>query len=368
VQSMNKAQLLEWLMESDPERLSLLYAEANAVRRATVGDAVHLRGLIEISSYCARQCLYCGLRAGNHHLQRYRMTADEIVGCARKAEQLGYGTVVLQAGEDDALTADWIASILGRIQQETTLAITLSLGERTVDELALWRKAGADRYLLRFETSDVELYHVIHPERHSGEAKRIEQLRRLKSLGYEAGGGVMVGLPGQSHQILVQDLLTFQQLDLDMIGIGPYLPHQQTPLGSGTFFSALDAKEQVRNSEEMVYKMIALTRLLCPEANIPATTALATINRTDGRKQALCCGANVVMPNLTPVEYRALYQIYPGKACIEETAEECNRCLKGQIYAIGRFAGASHGSRGAMETLPSSAPSLIQLEQQTHPY
>jgi biotin synthase len=337
------------------------------VRKEHVGDAVHLRGLIEISSHCVRQCMYCGLRQGNRSLTRYRMTKEEVLNCAREAESLGYGTVVMQAGEDDQLTAEWIAEIVRWIKRETPLAVTLSLGERQQDELRMWRAAGADRYLLRFETSDKNLFSAIHPRRSSGGPDRLTLLQQLKNLGYEAGGGVMVGIPGQSYESLAEDIFTFRALDLDMIGIGPYIAHASTPLGSGALRPEITPSEQVSGSEEMVYKMLALTRILCPNANIPSTTALATINKANGRKQGLQVGANVVMPNLTPVKYRRLYEIYPAKVCIDESATDCNQCLRGQIHSIGRFAGQGPGGRCASNTSsmndqPEASPQLVQLQ------
>lgn len=285
------------------------------------------------------------------------MIREEIVACAQQGVALGYGTVVMQAGEDDVLTADWIAEIVRWIKSETRLAVTLSLGERSEEELRLWREAGADRYLLRFETSDSALFRTIHPERRPGSPDRLSLLSRLKQLGYETGGGVMVGIPGQSFESLANDVLAFHALDLDMIGIGPYIPHPATPLGSGKLRPVIHPDEQVPATEEMVYKVVALARIVCPTANIPSTTALATINRIHGRKQGLLVGANVVMPNLTPVKYRALYEIYPAKACIEESATDCNQCLRGQIESLGRFAGSSSGSRGVIE-LPTAAHAL----------
>jgi biotin synthase len=350
---LTKLVLLEWLRESRPARLAELYQRANEVRKERVGDAVHLRGLIEVSNHCARQCMYCGLRQGNLALPRYRMTRDEILDCARQAERLGYGTVVMQAGEDDLLTTEWIAEIVRWIKHETSLAVTLSLGERKQDEFRLWRSAGADRYLLRFETSDENLFRTIHPNRNSGEPDRLTLLRQLKRLGYEAGGGVMVGIPGQSFESLADDVLAFRALNLDMIGIGPYIAHPATPLGSGALRPEIASSEQAPSSEEMVYKMIALTRILCPDANIPSTTALATINKVDGRKLGLQVGANVVMPNLTPVKYRSMYEIYPAKACIDESATDCNQCLRGQIHSLNRFAGRGPGGRGAHDEAPA---------------
>jgi len=340
VTELTKLDLLEWLRESRPSRLAELYQWANEVRRERVGDAVHLRGLIEISSHCVRQCMYCGLRRGNLALQRYRMTRDEIFDCARQAERL--------------LTAEWIAEIVRWIKRETTLAVTLSLGERKQDELRLWRAAGADRYLLRFETSDGNLFRIIHPSRISGGPDRLTLLRQLKDLGYEAGGGVMVGIPGQSFESLAGDILAFRALNLDMIGIGPYIAHPATPLGSGALRPEISPCEQALSSEEMVYKMIALTRIACPDTNIPSTTALATINKADGRKLGLQAGANVVMPNLTPVKYRRLYEIYPAKACIDESATDCNQCLRGQIHSLDRFPGRGPGGRGVLQETPVS--------------
>lgn len=335
-----------------------------------MGDAVHLRGLIEISSHCRRQCMYCGLRKANRDLERYRMTREEIEECAWMAVRLGYGTVVIQAGEDDALTAEWIAEIVSWIKSTTPLAVTLSLGERSEEELRQWRRAGADRYLLRFETSDATLFRAIHPGHSPAAPDRLAILRQIKQLGYEAGGGVMVGIPGQSYESLARDVLTFRALDLDMIGIGPYIAHPATPLGSGQLRPPVDPAEQVPANEQMVYKMIALTRILCPAANIPSTTALATMNRTQGRRQGLQVGANVVMPNLTPVRYRPLYQIYPAKACIEESATDCNQCLRGQIRSINRFPGRGAGGRGEFEVdagiLARSASQLVQLQEQSY--
>jgi biotin synthase len=345
---MDRHELIGWLKEVDETRLEALWDRADEVRRLHVGDAVHLRGLIEVSNHCVRRCTYCGINVTNHEVERYRLTAEEIVACARQALDLGYGTVVMQAGEDYGLTRDFIAEVVRRIKAETGLAVTLSLGERPDDDLVAWREAGADRYLLRFETSDPELYASIHPSLPGRPSDRFEILRHLRDLGYEIGSGVMLGIPGQTWQTLASDLLAFQGLDLDMIGVGPYLPHPATPLGRGELPEAPPG-EQVPNSELMTYKVVALTRLLCPQSNIPSTTALATLNLAQGRELGLARGANVVMPNLTPVQYRALYEIYPGKACIRETANECAHCLSGRIVRMGRQVGRGPGGRGRGE-------------------
>lgn len=342
---MSPAERLAWLREEAPARLAELYGEADRVRRATVGDAVHLRGLIEISNYCVRECGYCGLRAPHHALRRYRLTRDEVLDCAERAVELGYGTVVLQAGEDYGITRDWLTDIVRYIKLETPLAVTLSLGERPEEDLEAWRDAGADRYLIRFETSDPELYSQIHPTFRGRPSDRVEILNTLKRLGYEAGSGVMIGIPGQTFASLAADIELFRRLDLDMIGVGPYIPHPVTPLGQGLWRRDVNPAEQVPNTEEMVYRVVALTRLACPYANIPSTTALATINLANGRELGLARGANVVMPNLTPVAYRSLYEIYPSKACIFETAFACYSCIHQRIASIGRTVGSGPGGR-----------------------
>ncbi len=392
---MHNRDIVRWLTETDPAALADLYREADRVRRLNVGDQVHLRGLVEISNVCARQCAYCGLRAPNRKLTRYTMRADEILEAAQAAFGLGYGTVVIQAGESEALAAEWVAGVVRAIKSQMPLAVTLSLGERSLDDLALWRKAGADRYLLRFETSDRDLFRRIHPPVPGGVGDRIELLRGLRGLGYEVGSGVMIGIPGQSYDSLAHDIELFRELDLDMIGVGPFLPHPDTPLGNAVEFVGQDgilrpsgtrpadqcgnadqaechsaagchpapqrnlagidefrgssacatATDQVPNTEEMVYKVLALTRLVRPDANIPSTTALATINTINGRELGLARGANVVMPNLTPMRYRRHYEIYPNKACINERPSDCSRCLRGRIVSMGRLPGAGPGGR-----------------------
>lgn len=339
---MRHSELRQWLREGDESRLAELYAKADAVRRAHVGDEVHLRGLVEISNHCVRQCLYCGIRAGRSDLPRYRMTAEEILECARAAVGFGYGTLVMQAGEDPGLSTDFIAEVIRAIKRETPLAVTLSLGVRDVEELRAWREAGADRYLIRFETSNAELYARIHPHRPGQQLDRLQLLGELRTLGYEVGSGVMVGIPGQTFDDLANDLLLFQQLDLDMIGVGPYLADPNTPLGR-LAARAGDDPAQVPATAEMTRRVVAVARLLCPKANIPSTTALATIDPVAGREKGLASGANVVMPNLTPPAYRRLYAIYPDKACVGETAEKCQACLAQRIRRMGRTVGAGRG-------------------------
>lgn len=343
---MNLSEIEMWLREMDAAKLEQLWAAADGTRRKHVGDAVHLRGLIEISSHCVRECGYCGLRAGNRALERYRMADGEIISCARQTSEFGYGTVVLQSGEDYGFSAGRIAGIVRNIKSELGLAVTLSLGERPDEDLIAWREAGADRYLIRFETSDRALYEHIHPPRAPEVVSdRIVMLRRLREIGYEIGSGVMIGIPGQTYASLARDIAMFRELDLDMIGVGPFIPHPGTPLGSMCACAEAAAGEQAPATEEMAYRVIALTRLVCPDANIPGTTALATLNRESGRETALMRGANIVMPNLTPAHYRSKYEIYPDKACIFDTAGECRDCIKMRIASIGRNIGAGPGSR-----------------------
>jgi biotin synthase len=338
--ALDRTEILRWLTCADPDALEELWHKADRVRREHVGDEVHLRGLIEISNHCLRQCHYCGLRAGNRDIKRYRMSSGEIVAAAKQARDLGYGTVVLQAGEDDGLTVAMVSGIIRRIKDEAGVAITLSLGERTLSELRAWRRAGADRYLLRFETSNRELFSRMHPPRGRGRPSRMEILRKLGPLGYEVGSGVMLGIPGQTFDDLARDLELFRELDLDMIGVGPFIAHPATPFGQA---EPAAIPGQVPATELMTYKVIALARLLCPDSNIPSTTALATLNLAEGRELGLRRGANVVMPNLTPPEYRAHYEIYPGKACVRETTDLCNRCVVERIENIGRRVGQGAG-------------------------
>jgi len=333
--------ILNWLTEDDQSKLQELWQLADKTRQDNVGNSVHLRGLIEVSNYCVRKCNYCGLRADRKDLTRYRMTTEEILDCAKKAVEFGYGTVVLQAGEDYGITQDWLSEIVRQIKKQTPLAVTLSMGERPVDDFVAWREAGADRYLLRFETSDDELYDKIHPPLPKDQMSRIDLLKKIKELGYEAGSGIMIGIPGQSFSSIAKDILLFRKLDLDMIGVGPYIAHQDTPLSHQEKLET----QQVPNSELMVYKVVALTRLACPQANIPSTTALATLNKDQGREKGLNRGANVVMPNLTPIQYRKFYEIYPAKVCINETSDDCRFCIQGRIFSIGREAGKGKGSR-----------------------
>jgi biotin synthase len=353
--SPTREEVLGWLKEEEEWKLDFLWEEADGVRREHVGDEVHLRGLIELSNYCRRDCHYCGIRA-SRRIERYRMTEEEVMECVRTAQKLEYGTVVLQSGEDPGLTSGFITNLVRRIKTETPLAITLSLGERSRDELARWREAGADRYLLKHETSDPELFRRIHPDCGGEVSDRIALLKAAKEMGYEAGSGVMVGIPGQTYESLADDIMLFRDLDLEMIGCGPFVPHPDTPLGQMTNDEArtvgqgplrpmTNDEAQVPATDTMTTKVVALTRLVCPDANIPSTTALATVNREHGREMGLERGANVWMPNLTPLTYRALYEIYPGKAKVIDTAEKFHENLLATLQRIGRVPGKGPGGR-----------------------
>lgn len=296
-------------------------AAADRLRAETVGDAVHLRGLIEFSNYCRNDCLYCGLRRSNRMVSRYRMTPVEIITAAEAGARLGYKTVVLQSGEDPAYTGETMAAIIREIKS-FDLVVALSIGEREPWEYELWRSAGAERYLMRHETADPLLYERLHPGRSLPE--RIARLKILKELDYQVGTGFMVGLPGQSAEALAADLELALELEAEMVGIGPFIPHPDTPLGGAP-----------GGSVELTCLMVALTRLALPYALIPATTALGSIDPL-GREAALRAGANVVMPNLTPRKYRPDYRIYPNKICLGEEAAECRGCITRRIEGIGR--------------------------------
>lgn len=324
--------ILEYLTADSADEL---FALADESRKKNVGDDVYLRGLIEFSNYCRRQCGYCGIRAGNKDVARYRMSKEEILECAREASVRGYGTTVIQGGEDMAATGEWVADVIRSIKKETGLAITLSLGEREPEELKLWRECGADRYLLRFETGNDKLYETIHPSLPGKRSDRFEVLKQLREYGYEVGSGVLIGIPGQTFEDLARDIHRFGEIDLDMIGVGPYIPHPDTPL----YDMPTAEVGQVPGTVEMACRVVALARLVCPKSNIPSTTALATLEGVGGRLQGLNCGANILMPNFTPEKYRTLYEIYPSKAVLTEQKTDLGEWLE----SIGRRRGEGRG-------------------------
>lgn len=303
---------------------------ADRVRKKYVGDEVHLRGLIEFSNICKRNCLYCGLRASNKNIKRYRLLPDEIIDLAKKAVGYGYKTIVMQSGEDEFYTLDKMKYIISNIKN-LDVAITLSIGEKTFEEYKAYREAGADRYLIRIETTDKALYEEMDPGMSHEERKRC--LTDIKELGYEVGTGCLVGLPNQTLGSLADDILFFKEIDADMIGIGPFIPNEDTPL-----------KDEKGGELSASLKVMAITRLLMPNTNIPATTAMESLNK-NGRIIALKSGANVVMPNVTEGEYRKLYALYPGKICTGDTPAHCRGCITEKIKSIGRYVSDTKGFR-----------------------
>ena len=308
-----------------------LFNAADEVRKKYVSDEVHLRGLIEFTNICKNNCLYCGLRRDNKNLIKYRLTQEQILDFATKAKSFGYKTIVLQGGEDDYYTKDIMIKIIKGIKS-LGLALTLSIGEKTYDEYKEFREAGADRYLLRIETTDKKLYEYLDPG--MSHETRLKCLRNLKELGYEVGTGVMVGLPNQTIESYADDILYFKEINADMLGIGPFIPNEDTPLAGSK------GKELT-----MALKVMAITRLILPDINIPATTAMESLNK-NGRLMALQSGANVVMPNVTEGDYRKHYALYPGKICTGDTPAHCRGCITGKITSIGRTVSESYGFRG----------------------
>lgn len=322
----NKLQIIKLL--NDAEQQKTLFKKADDIRRQYVGDEVHLRGLIEFSNICRNNCLYCGIRRGNSKVVRYHMTEDELIDTARKAANIGFKTIVMQSGEDMYYTQDKMCRIIEAIKK-FDVAITLSIGERTYDEYKAFREAGADRYLMRIETTDKDLYHKLDPE--MSWQHRYDCLMMIKELGYELGSGIMVGLPEQTVESIADDLLFLKNIGIDMAGIGPFIPHPQTPL-AGAVGGTLD----------LALRTMAVMRLMMPDINIPATTAMESLH-PKGRIMALQAGANVVMPNVTEGEYRKLYELYPGKICVNDTPVHCRSCIGMKIEAIGRTIGKGYG-------------------------
>lgn len=326
INSLTKKEIVEVLNNNDINKD--LFELANSVRKKYVGDSVHLRGLIEFSNICKCSCKYCGLRKENSALERYRLTQEEIIDFAKKASEYGYKTVVLQSGEDAGFSVEKMIEIIKNIKT-FNLAVTLSMGEKTYEEYKAYKDAGADRYLIRIETTDRDLYKKMHPN--MSFENRLRCLKDLKTLGYEVGSGCLVGLPNQTIDSLADDILFFKKIDADMIGIGPFIPNPNTPLCNET-----------GGSFELALKVMALTRILMPTINIPATTAMETLN-PNGRIIALQSGANVVMPNVTEGDYRRKYEIYPGKICVSDTPNHCRHCIEGKIKSIGRNISTDYG-------------------------
>ena len=314
---------LKQLIEYDESINQDLIKAADVVRRKYYDDKVFLRGLIEFTNYCRNDCYYCGIRCSNRNATRYRLSKEEILDACEQGYELGYRTFVLQGGEDVTFTDEKICDIVSAIRSKyEDCAITLSIGEKSKESYKSYFDAGANRYLLRHETADASHYGKLHPESMSLDNRK-RCLYNLKEIGYQVGSGFMVGSPYQTTDSLVADIRFLQDLEPDMIGIGPFISHKDTPF-----------RDKDNGSVELILRMISILRLMFPYVLLPSTTALGTISPT-GRELGLQAGANVVMPNLTPVKYRTQYELYDGKICTGEEAAECRGCLEKRIESAG---------------------------------
>ena len=316
-------ELLKLITSTEADTNQLLAAAADKIRQQYYGKKVYIRGLIEFTNYCKNNCYYCGIRAGNSHAQRYRLSKEQILDCCAEGYKLGFRTFVLQGGEDPYFTDERICEIVAAIrQQHPDCAITLSIGEKEKASYQAYFEAGANRYLLRHETADAEHYAKLHPANMSL-ANRKRCLFDLKEIGYQVGSGFMVGSPYQTPQNLLADLRFLQKLQPDMIGIGPYITHEQTPFA-----------DKKNGTAEQTLRMLSILRLMFPYALLPSTTALGTIH-PNGRELGLKAGGNVVMPNLSPVNVRKLYELYENKICTGEEAAQCRGCLEARVRMAG---------------------------------
>ena len=316
-------ELLELITTTDSAANELLAARADKMRQQYYGKKVYIRGLIEFTNYCKNNCYYCGIRAGNGQAQRYRLTKEQILDCCAEGYRLGFRTFVLQGGEDPYYTDERICDIVAAIRaQHPDCAITLSIGEKERASYQAYFDAGANRYLLRHETATPEHYAQLHPASMSL-ANRKRCLFDLKEIGYQVGSGFMVGSPYQTPANLLADLRFLQELEPDMIGIGPYITHEQTPFA-----------DKKSGTAEQTLRLLSILRLMFPYALLPATTALGTIH-PNGRELGLKAGGNVVMPNLSPVNVRKLYELYENKICTGEEAAQCRGCLEARVRMAG---------------------------------
>lgn len=321
-QSASREELLYLLDNITDEDQEYLIEKANDIRMQNYSNKVYMRGLIEFTNYCKKDCMYCGIRKSNKNADRYRLTFDEIIQCADIGDKLGYKTYVLQGGEDAYFTDERMIEIIKEIKKRhPNNAITLSLGERSYESYKKLYEAGADRYLLRHETASKHLYDKLHPG--ASFEERMQCLRNLKEIGYQAGAGFMVGLPGQTNEDLVNDLLFVKEFKPEMCGIGPFIPQKDTPLG-----------EEIGGTLEKTVIMLAIIRLLLPDVLLPASTALGSVDPL-GREKGIKAGGNVVMPNLSPTEVRDKYALYDGKICTGDEAAECRMCIEGRMRRFG---------------------------------
>lgn len=307
----------------DAEVRERLRTEAVRLRKKYYGDKVFTRGLIEFTNYCKNDCYYCGIRRGNRNAQRYRLTKEEILECCREGYGLGFRTFVLQGGEDPYYTDERMTEMIRSIKEEyPDCALTLSIGEKPYESYRKFREAGADRYLLRHETADEAHYGMLHPESMRLETRK-KCLYDLKSLGYQVGAGFMVGSPGQTPETLAEDMLFLKELQPHMVGIGPFLPHHETKF----------AEEKAGSVDQTLF-LLSVIRILLPKVLLPATTALGTADPR-GREKGMEAGANVVMPNLSPVSHRKQYELYDNKICTGDEAAECRMCLSRRMQSVG---------------------------------
>ncbi len=331
-----RADIIELLKLERPEDIEALHHKAYEIKLKHVGNTVFFRGLIELSNICIKNCFYCGIRKGNKSVERYIMPEEEVLEAAKWSYESGYGSIVLQSGErrDNEFTC-YIENLIEKIKEvsDGRLGITLSLGEQSEETYRRWYAAGAHRYLLRIETSNKKLYEKLHPEDHDWE-ERDRCIDTMQKLGYQVGTGVMIGLPGQTFEDLADDILYFKKKDVAMIGMGPFIPHHDTPMADSMGqFNELKEKQL-----ELGLKMIAVTRIVLKDVNIASTTALQALKDV-GREMGLLAGANIIMPNLTETRYRVDYQLYDGKPCLDENMVMCAGCLARRIEAIGETIG-----------------------------
>lgn len=319
-----KQEFLELLeCTDDAASCAKLQEEADRIRREYYGDKVFTRGLIEYTNYCRNDCYYCGIRKSNANAVRYRLSKEEIMDCCTNGYELGFRTFVLQGGEDPYFTDERMVEIIRGIKEVyPECALTLSIGEKSYESYRKFREAGADRYLLRHETADEAHYRMLHPENMSL-AVRKQCLYNLKRTGYQVGAGFMVGSPGQTKETLVEDLLFLKELQPQMVGIGPFIPHHDTKFAG-----------EPAGSVELTLYLLSVIRILLPKVLLPATTALGTLD-PKGREKGLLAGANVVMPNLSPVKNRKQYDLYDNKICTGEEAAECRGCLERRVAGAG---------------------------------
>lgn len=327
--SLNVDEIAE-LLAVQGDAKAALYEEADRVRSNCVGDEIYLRGIVEFSNICRKNCDYCGIRGQNESVKRYRMDGDEIVELAIDAKKHGYTTVVLQSGEDLWYTAERICGIVRAVKRDAGIAVTLSIGDRPMPELVKFREAGCDRWLMRFETCDTDLFKRLHPDDDLGH--RVRTLLNIRRAGIQLGSGFLIGLPGQGLHEIAREIAYATRLRLDMIGCGPFIPSPGTPMADTTMLE----------DKDVYYKTISVLRLLNPYAHLPATTAFDAVF-PDGRDNLLRRGCNVFMPNVTPQKYRSSYQLYPGKPCIDEDGDQCSMCVKGRIMRLGRHIGSGPG-------------------------